>query len=227
MLAQREEAARFEGSPPRAWQTGERRSPPSEASESRRRTRARHGSFRGSPATNMASNRPNSHAGMSSTALLQQSPARGGDRVNTIPYHLPHWASVGPRLLTAPLTGRQFIHMSNHPPRPYGYPPSGGPAGVGRVPTNIPGEFGLAPPTMPPPHMPGYGPLLSPVEDQRFQNPLNGGSGPPVPTEPAQLPGPAHMTTFSQQLPPLDAPSFPSASSTANGHSNAAGDWMH
>ena len=37
---------RPEGSPPRAWQTGERRSPPSEASESRRRTRPRHGSLR-------------------------------------------------------------------------------------------------------------------------------------------------------------------------------------
>ncbi|KAK0656814.1 hypothetical protein B0T16DRAFT_385454 [Cercophora newfieldiana] len=195
-MAQREEA-RFEGSPPRTWQTGERRSPPSEASETRRRTRARHGSFRGSPATNTANSRPNLHGGMNPTAPLQQSPA-------------------------PPPTGRQFMHMpSNH--RLYGY------SGVVRAPGMPPVEpFGLAPPSMPPSQMP-YNPLLSPVEDQRFQNSLNGGSGPPVPAEPAQLPGPSHMTTFSQQLPPvgtLEPPSFPSTSSTANGHSNAAGDWM-
>jgi hypothetical protein len=215
------EESQFDSSPPRAWQTGERRSPPSEASESRRRTRARHGSFRGSPATNMGSNRPNSHAGMNSTAPLQQSPAR--ERVNA-PYQ-PHWGYPGARLpLTTPLTGRQFMHMPNNQ-RLYGYP-------AGGRPPNIPVEpLGLAPPSMPQTQMgPGYGPpILSAVEDQRFQNPLNGGSGAPTPTESGQLPGPAHMATFSQQLPPvgaLDHPSFPGAPSAANGHSSAAGDWM-
>jgi hypothetical protein len=115
------------------------------------------------------------------------------------------------------------MHMPSNQ-RLYGY------AGVGRPPSMPVEPLGLAPPSMPQSQMgPGYGPpLLSPVEDHRFPNPINGGSGAPTPTEPGQLPGPAHMT-FSQPLPPvgaLDHPSFPGAPSAANGHSGAAGDWM-
>lgn len=114
-------------------------------------------------------------------------------------------------------------HMPSNP-RLYGYP------GVGRPPNMTVEPLGLAPPSMPPTQMgPGYGPLLSPVEDQRYQNPLNGGSGAHPPAESGQLPGTAHMTAYSQQLPPvgaLDPPSFPGTSNAANGHSGAAGDWL-
>ncbi|KAK3366951.1 hypothetical protein B0T24DRAFT_373434 [Lasiosphaeria ovina] len=81
--------------PPPAWQTGERRSPPSEPSS--RRTRARHGSFRGSASTsttatasanassnNNGSTRQNPPAGTNPAGpQQQQSPAR--ERAVTAP----------------------------------------------------------------------------------------------------------------------------------------------
>jgi hypothetical protein len=75
-------------SPPRPWQTGDRRSPPSETFDSRRRTRARHSSFRGAPGSTSAYHaRPASYAG-NSAATSQQSPGR--ERVSVFPYYFPY-----------------------------------------------------------------------------------------------------------------------------------------
>lgn len=106
---------RVDMSPPRShgWQTGERRSPPSEGSEPRRRMRARHGSLRASPTGSAAANnsRPNSYTGTTPSATQdqtqtqtqhQQSPGHGRERVN------PHW-------YMAPLPARQYSTGPDHP----------------------------------------------------------------------------------------------------------------
>ena len=62
-------------SPPRSWQTGERRSPPSEGYENRRRTRPRH--FRSPSSSNISHGRPSNFANLGNGATNQQSPGRG------------------------------------------------------------------------------------------------------------------------------------------------------
>lgn len=118
-----------ESMPPRGSQTGERRSPPSEASESRRRTRPRYSGFRASPSAAVPSGnrQSSSHAGGStSIAPPQPSPAR--DRVND-PTRLPPWrldrlppwrrdrlARIQSRSLTPPSGFEQYSRQ-----RPYSY----------------------------------------------------------------------------------------------------------
>ncbi|KAI1866082.1 uncharacterized protein JN550_007771 [Neoarthrinium moseri] len=84
-----------------AWQYAERRSPPNEFGEGRRRTRARHGSLRGSP----PSLRPNQHI-TSTTTGHSSSPFPPGGR--PYPFNHAHRHSVAfaspapPRLSDAP-----------------------------------------------------------------------------------------------------------------------------
>ncbi|KAK3330833.1 hypothetical protein B0H66DRAFT_528174 [Apodospora peruviana] len=205
IMAQRDE--RFDASPPRTWQTGERRSPPSEASESRRRTRARHSSFRASPSTANANatRQGPSHSGVQApTAPLHQSPAR--ERVNP-PNLPPHWYpfSQDPRRSLTPLFATQFAPGGQQ--RPYSYHPGT----MGRPP-NMPAfqsaePFALnPPPPMPmgsghPAHfMAGFPSLMnSDAANQAYQGQPNGPPGMNPGGEP--LPGPSQLDAYSQQLP--------------------------
>ncbi|KAK3337089.1 hypothetical protein B0T19DRAFT_437768 [Cercophora scortea] len=74
IMSQRED--RMYDNQPRGWATGERRSPPSEASDSRRRTRPRHSSFRSSSSASANGPRPTGHTGSTPAAPLQPSSAR-------------------------------------------------------------------------------------------------------------------------------------------------------
>ncbi|KAK5655439.1 hypothetical protein OQA88_5710 [Cercophora sp. LCS_1] len=222
----RPDDSRFENSPPRIWQTGERRSPPSEGMESRRRTRARHGSFRGSQSTNSAANRQNAQAGANpaNPPSLQQSPAR--DRASASgDFHWQRFLDV-----RQPLThnsGRPFM-PSLAPHRQYSYG-----AGIGRhhgIPSLQPVEpMGLNPP-MPPTQMGmGFGALMGSDDDQRHSM-LSAGIPAALPSDIGQLPGPSQIVPFAQQLPPvgaLDAPGFQGSSNMhPTGHASDNGSWM-
>ncbi|KAK3394028.1 hypothetical protein B0H63DRAFT_517191 [Podospora didyma] len=222
MAAQRDEGV--DSSPPRNFQTGERRSPPSEAADSRRRTRPRHGSFlRGSPsssgsATTGAPSRPNSHAGTVPAPPSQQSPPR--ERVNA-PNPPPHWSSFSynPHRSLTQLSARQFTQSTNRPGPSYRVSAGGPPF--------LPFEgMGMGPPSMSGQLMLGFAPLMNPAEGQQpFPSPLNGGVGGSS-GDHGQLP---HMPPFPQQLPPvlamdgfpLDGPVYQGSSTITNDSSSS------
>ncbi|KAL1870252.1 hypothetical protein VTK73DRAFT_2801 [Phialemonium thermophilum] len=85
-------APRHDGSPPRSWQAREHRAPTTDNPEPRRRTRPRHGSFRsatsGTGSQNHQTTRPSSFAGPTTSASMQQSPAR---ERGTQPYLAPSY----------------------------------------------------------------------------------------------------------------------------------------
>ncbi|GAB1311396.1 hypothetical protein MFIFM68171_01606 [Madurella fahalii] len=173
-----------DGAPPRTFQTGERRSPPSEASENRRRTRARHGSFRASlPAGPLAGRTPASHTA-GGPAPPQHSPPRerstsGSQR----PFFTP-MMNMGPR-------PNFFQHME-----PQGVGPNSMPLGPGTLnhsfnnpPYSVPGNGGQAgaASTQPPAYSTGpqqaatFSQQLPPVmaPQQPFAVPSNVATGPP------------------------------------------------
>ncbi len=221
------EATRFGSSPPRAWQTGERRSPPLEALEPRRRTRPRHSSLRGSgsPSSSAASNRPSLNAG-TSPAASQQGPT---DRERVTPPYFPAWAyfSNDPRRSLTTHAVRQYMPMPNH--IPYGYHPSMG-RGPGMPPLQPMEPSGLAPPSIPSTH-PVFPPFTGPTDSQPYHIPTSGSAGTGGPsTDSGQLPGPAQMAAYGLPLPPvgvLEAPGFPGASNLNNGASGVGGEhWL-
>ncbi|KAK3939124.1 hypothetical protein QBC46DRAFT_409504 [Diplogelasinospora grovesii] len=119
ILAQRDEN-RSDANPLRGWQTGERRSPPSEASETRRRTRARHGSFRASPSTSTSNaTRPTAYAAMNAQLNPQpQQQSAGAARERVIPpYVLQPWFSLthGPHQSLTPSLATQPLPGSHRP----------------------------------------------------------------------------------------------------------------
>lgn len=134
--------ARVDSSPPRGSQTGERRSPPSEASEPRRRTRPRYSGFHRASPSGPGSNGNRQSAGGSQIAPPhpQQSPAR--DRVND--------PSRSPVRFTIPQTSRRLLIptsvLQTARQRPYSY------HHTGRRPFNMPSyppaePLGPRPPT--------------------------------------------------------------------------------
>lgn len=192
-MSQQRDDNRYDGSPPR--HTGDRRSPPSDGPELRRRTRARYASVRAMPSSSPASagpsgssgsGRPNSFAGpsASSASLQQHSPSR--DRVNP-PNLSPRWYPFphDPRRSLTPIFARQFFPQgSSHRPyhafagRPHHAAPMAGVEPMGLPPMSTPGF-------MPPP-------LLNPRsshEQQAYPGHINGGPGmqpqPQQPFEPA------------------------------------------
>ena len=123
-------------SPPRSWQTGERRSPPSEGYENRRRTRPRH--FRSPPSANGSHSRPSAFANLGNGAPNQQSPGRG-DRGQLPGASQATWYpfSNDPHRSLTPLFARQFGSQA----RSYNYTYTAGSAGhveFGSVPMYTP-----------------------------------------------------------------------------------------
>ncbi|KAH8893746.1 hypothetical protein GQ53DRAFT_763305 [Thozetella sp. PMI_491] len=190
--------------PPRAWHAGERRSPPSEFSENRRRTRARH--FRSASGAGASSNRPLSFGGQATATSSQHSPGR--ERV-TPPsvFGQPSYPFANdPRRSLTGLFGRQFAY----PPRPYNFintPNSG--TNNGHV------EYGNMPfPAPHPENMMPYGRGMIPQapfygsDPNMMPNPFVGGgpprAGPNVgwgqDQQPSLAPQPAPS---NQPLPPL------------------------
>ncbi|KAK1833806.1 hypothetical protein QBC39DRAFT_40632 [Podospora conica] len=191
-------------SPPRTWQTGDRRSPPSDPPEARRRTRSRLNSARLS-----ASSMPLSQ----STTQSSQTQLTAHDRVNA-PHTMPSWAAyVGPQThhvrqamqrmpysFSQAYTAGYTAGTSFMPPmhmQPSGMPPGQGHQSLG---------FGF------------HHGQLNHGEDMRYQAPPTGGGAPP--TSEAM-----HMA-YSHTLPPvgaLDGGSLPPAIPAAlagHGHQN-------
>lgn len=196
--------------------------------ETRRRTRPRHGSFRGSPSTSTATTRAAHHGVGHPTAPSQASPAR--ERVGH-PFFWPSWyqaTDVPNPPLTYPSVAQFMPPVSN--PRAYGYnaamgrlpgmppmPPQVEPLGVTPSQHSAPTSMGMS-----------FGPpLSSPVDDHaRYPMPPNGAAGASS-SEANQLP-PPQMNTYTQ-LPPmgaLDGPSYVSASNAANSQSVPAEPWL-
>lgn len=225
-------------SPSRTWQTGERRSPPSEASENRRRMRPRHGSFRGSQSSNGVTsnnNRPSSYAGVTPSATPhQQSPGR--ERVNP-PNLPPHWfpLSHDPRRPLTQFTPRQYPSSSH---RPHAYSTSNNTnnannnIGTYQRPITMPmfpEPLGLNPPSMPalqhyqnymPPPIFASSSLSNPnlQEQQANPNPPSGASGQP-PAEPLRQPfsGPVAMPNYPQPVPAVGGADNPAYSTQIGG----------
>ncbi|KAK3695316.1 hypothetical protein B0T22DRAFT_508515 [Podospora appendiculata] len=212
IMSQREERAY--DNPSRGWATGERRSPPSEASDSRRRTRPRHSTFRSSSSTSTNSPRQTAHPGSAPAAPLQPSSAR--ERVNP-PNLPPHWYPFpyDQRQALTPLFPRQFPPGSSH--RPYNY------SGAIARPSNMPPFQSMEPLGLNPPSlsagrlMIGFAPaplMNSSVDGQQYPNSLDAQAGE------GHLPGPAQLAAYSQQLPPvvaLDGQGLSSVSDAING----------
>lgn len=224
-MSQRDEN-RYDGSPPRAWHTGDRRSPPSEAPEMRRRTRPRHGSVRTLPSNNGPSNsRPNSFGGVVPSAPPQPSPAR--ERVN--PPNLPsNWYpfSHDPRRSLTPHFARQ-LSAASHGPFNYN---GGGPGGGRQMPPVMPlhlDPLGLGPVHMSNTPHPGFTPplLVNPgLHEQAYPHTHDGGAGmshmePPAMGLGGNFSGVPGVATFFQDLPPLAGPSYPTASNGSGNHS--------
>ncbi|KAM7196067.1 hypothetical protein V8F33_006359 [Rhypophila sp. PSN 637] len=210
---QRGDEPRPEINPPRAWQTGDRRSPPSEASGGRR-TRPRHSSFRGSPSTAGSHRHGSSHAaGSSSAAPVQQGQAR--ERVNLPSF--AHWSSAAeysrrsltPYFATQFTNQRPYQHSGNNAAR-FSMPP---------MPTFQPVELGMPPmPAFPdplglnaqppmPPQMVAYPNVPNPHGTSAVPNPYSasglGGPGAAALSPGGEpLPGPSQLDAYSQQLPP-------------------------
>lgn len=114
---------RVDNGPPRGSQTGERRSPPAEASESRRRTRPRHSSFRASPSA--AGSNANRQSLSDIVSSVSTAPAQQGplfrDRVND-PTREPVRFTIPKRRRSLTPTrelqfSRQRPYSHNHPSR--------------------------------------------------------------------------------------------------------------
>lgn len=205
IVPHRGDDSRYDSSPPRAWQTGDRRSPPSEASESRRRTRPRHSSFRGTAsntATAGSSRHSSSHAGSSSSMTsLQQNPAR--ERVNpptlscTSPPHIHH--SLTPLSSMQYPSQRPYYHPGHNLSR-FSMPPM-----PSMPPYQSPESLGMNPPHPMPPHAAAFGSmgnLDGTSISHPYQPPILGGpSGASLSTGGDPLPGPAQLDAYSQQLP--------------------------
>jgi len=186
--AQRDMGGRLDSSPPRVFQTGERRSPPSEAADSRRRTRPRHGSFRASQAATSNNTRPSAHAGTAQATSSQHSPPR--ERV--MPPNLPHWyphAQDPRRSLTTATQSASGAHQPHnyttiHPAMPFAE------------------HNNLSPPAMTTTQLTtgNFGPLMNPPESHTYPGAANASSGAST-AETGQLPGPNQMSTYSQALP--------------------------
>ena len=214
-LSHREEIlADSSSSSQRTWQTGDRRSPPTEASEGRRRTRPRHGSIRAPPSASNSNggSRPSSFTNAASSTSQQQS-TTARERVNPPPFPIrwlpfPH----APPSLT-PLFARQYSPLSYY--RPYNYSGSGPRQSAAPAVTLHVEPSNLGPPSTlnNAPFHPGFGPppLVS--------DPLDGGAlrpGMPFVEPPSievtgtlpRVPGMPHF----HELPPLgpmDGPNYP------------------
>ena len=173
---------RAEFPPTRAWQPGERRSPPDEPSETRRRTRARHSSsFRGSP----PSAGPGSLFGQpsgpgwtpgSGSPSQPQNPVRERflpDQQQNVGWQPPPFAHFG--RLTA------FSHRQGMP-RQQAMGPNAGPPPMGAMPPmfSLPGVQAMQPGPPPPETnagagLPSFGVSApaGPPQDALFSNPLN------------------------------------------------------
>lgn len=204
-----------DGPPPRTFQTGERRSPPSEASENRRRTRARRGSFRASlPAGPLGGRTLASH-----TAGGPAPPQHSPPRERVIPPGLsrwPHQFSLDPN---GPLTQPLASQSTSGSQRPFFSPMSMGPRPSFFQPME---PQGTGPNSMPL----GVGTLNHNFNNPPYSVPGNGGQAGVASTQPpAYSGGPQQATTFSQQLPPVMAPHqpFAVASNIANGPPGAVG----
>ena len=220
-----------------------RRSPPEDSSESRRRTRARHSSLRGSPSTgttgvggntsggigsnsntgSSAGSRPNSFAG-SSTASHQQSPVRE----RFMPPHLqnlwqqspPHQNGPVRRSLT-PHIPRQFTGAYGQHQRPHHGQHTPGSSHPRHPSTSSPSMASFPPmPFDAPPINSPYVPSApaAAVENQPFSNSLNNGNAQLSQREPE--PFSSTLPAFSQQLPPVggDGPSGPSFPGMSGSH---------
>jgi hypothetical protein len=204
-----------DGAAQRSSHTGERRSPPSEASENRRRTRARHGSFRASSSAGPLAGRPPTSHTAGGPSPPQQSPPR--ERV--MPPGLSHWAHQFPLDPNGPLTmpmARQSVPSSQRAYFSH--------MNLGRPPSFFPPMESQG---MTSNHMVlGSSSLNHPFNSSPYPGPSNGGPAGTASTPPSAYPGgPPQAATFSQQLPPVVAleSSFTVPSTTDNGGSNAAG----
>lgn len=232
-MAQRGES-QYDGSPPQAWHTGERRSPPSEGLEPRRRTRPRHANSRALSSNNAPSNgRPSSFAGTAPSASLQQSPGR--ERVNP-PNLAPYWYPFphDPRRSLTPFFARQFP-SGNH--RPYNYNGGGAarhlppmmpldmePLAFGLPPMSNPGPAGFMPP-----------PLANPgSHEQAYPGHLNGGPGMPHPQTAGGPMGahfprvqgmPAYYPDFHPAHPMMEGPDYSTGPNGNSHHPTPAGEF--
>ncbi|KAM7192246.1 hypothetical protein V8F20_008948 [Naviculisporaceae sp. PSN 640] len=174
----------YESPPPlRAFQTGDRRSPPSEASESRRRTRARHYHRTSSTAATAGSSRQNS--------------SQSGSPSSTVPSQLQ--SSATRERFT---TQRPYYPNTNNLAR-FSMPP------MQPVQYQTPESLGWTsshpvPPL--PPHASAFGPMGNldgtSSTSNSYQPPvLMGPSGTAVSAGGDPLPGPAQLDAYSQQLP--------------------------
>ncbi|KAK0717015.1 hypothetical protein B0T26DRAFT_274404 [Lasiosphaeria miniovina] len=203
-LAAQRDDSRPDNSPPRTWQTGERRSPPSEPSS--RRTRARHGSFRGSPSTSTTAT-ASANASSNNNGSTRQNPPAGTN-------------PAGPQQQSP---ARERFASGGH--RPYQYP------GNMSRPPNMPllTPVDLSQQNLPPQLIADFTPIMRPRDFLSYPlSPMNGGPG-HLAGETEQLPGPTHMATFPQQLPPVrfvDGSRFSGASNAANGPPSAGEGWL-
>jgi hypothetical protein len=222
---------RFDSSPPRQWQTGDRRSPPSsETAESRRRTRARFNYARASPPSapnNGGSSaspthpRPNSFAGVSSS---QQNPLRERNAQPPFMQIAWHGPQANSRRSVTPLTSRQNVAGHGRPGGPMmrphhtlmpSYPSvAGGSNGQHDV---LASGSSTTVSGLPLPSGPSHGDSHDPFT----QPPLTLMVAPPM-HHTAILPGPASMASFNPNAGsapsrgPQAASSFPHLSSQAN-----------
>lgn len=221
-----------------ALQPVERRSPPDDSNDSRRRTRPRHGSLRGSPSsaaagsgnansgTGLNSNgganngsRPNSFAGSSSTSH-QQSPARE----RFIPPHAqnlwnhsshqngPVRRSVTPHIPRQYTPGWTQNHRSHHAQHSSAAPQSRPPAGPPSMAPFSPLPFEVSPHAQPfLPGAPSFG-SMGQSENSPSSAPLNNGSAPGSQAESGRNIFAPSLFGPSQHLPPVggDGPSRPS-----------------
>jgi hypothetical protein len=200
---------RFDNNPTRAWPTGGRRSPPSDSGESRRRTRPRHGSFRGSPTATTGSGRPTHHGPGTSAAPPQMSPSR--ERVSDAAgIRDGHLANRIPQFMGMPSTPRSF-NTSVRPPMP---------------PTSHSEQNGLNAPPMHPQAPIVFGTMTSYMDaESRYRESLHGRSDSSA-TEASHLPGPAQLAAYSQQLPAhMNAPAYP-VRGISNTDASPSGDWL-